>query len=72
MSDLQKEISYCMECTTDMNRGEVEPSLDGILFELESHFSQRDLKMSMDFIKKYYRYMVLNEWLEFQKWRIGK
>lgn len=67
-----KNIFDCMEWTTLMNRGEVEPSLEGVILELEVHFSKRKIRIAMPLIEKYYRYMVIKEWLEFQEWRQGK
>jgi hypothetical protein len=65
-------IAEAMEFTTIMNRGEVDPTLNGIIHDLSYDFSKPLLIAYMPFIEKYYRYMVLKEWLEFQKWHEEK
>jgi hypothetical protein len=72
MDIYKQRLIEIMEDTTLMNRGEVDPSLEGILRELDYHFHPLIIKANMNFIEKYYRYMVIKEWLEFQEWRQGK
>jgi hypothetical protein len=59
-----QEIAEAMEFTTVMNRGEVDPSLEGIMHDLSYDFSKPLLQKYRPFIEKYYRYMCLKEYQE--------
>jgi hypothetical protein len=72
MNIYEKRIIEYMEDTTLMNRGEVDPSLEGVILELKYQLHPLIIKTYMPFIERYYRYMVIKEWLEFQEWRQGK
>jgi len=60
-------LAEAMEFTTVMNRGEVDPTLNGIFHDLSYDFQKALLERYRPFIEKYYRYMVLKEELEFRE-----
>lgn len=66
------EIFNCMESTTTMNRGEVEPTLEMIMDTLKYNFSNKTLRRHMPMISRYYELMVLREELDYKNWRLER